>query len=167
MSVTIPVYSEQGGVPHIEIFSETDEGSFRRTSAQPFTLLNDNIVGITHSHGKIVTSRYARGEEKWSSPTVKLHSGRPQSLYRFLREQFKQRRLYLFSAPSLNGRLMELDVVELKLKNHVSSRVRSMFIDHYVQAVSLLPEPPQQPGRNDPSAAALRLRERLHGMMGH
>ncbi|WP_135622106.1 hypothetical protein [Solemya pervernicosa gill symbiont] len=163
MSVTIPVYSDHGEVPRIEIYAETEEGTFRRTSVQPFNMLRDNIAGISSSRGKIVTSKYARGEVKWKTPTIKLHSGRPKSYYQFLREQLKMRRLYVFSAPSLNGRLHQLDVLELKLKTFSSSRVKEMFAERYMEAVSLMPEPPQSRGRD--VEAVMRLRERLHTAM--
>lgn len=137
MTVMVPVYTNLGGVHHIELYRETSEGTFRRTNEQPIRILRENIIGISESRGQLVTRQYDRENRIWLTPTI-LHQHRPYSFYQFLRNQVQARKIYVFSKDSLSGRLSRLDLYELKLKSNISSQVLGLIIRKYTESVGLV-----------------------------
>lgn len=133
----VPVYTNQGGIHHIELYRETSEGTFRRTNEQPIRILRENIIGISEPRGQLITSQYDRENRVWHTPTV-LHQHRPYSFYQFLRTQIQQRKIYVFSKESLSGKLSRLDLYELKLKSNVSHQVLGLVIRKYMEAIGLV-----------------------------
>lgn len=138
--VRIPVYFEVLGMHRVEVFQELDDGSFRRTGDEPLRPLRDNIVGIGPAAGELVSIQYDRTARIWRAPTVKAHGQRPRSVYEFLRGQIHRHKLFVFSKPSLNGRLVRFDLHELRLKPTVSTQVLSLLAKRYCEAIELWPD---------------------------
>ena len=134
--IRIPVYFDLNGTHQISIFEETDDGTFRRTTEQPMRFLRDNIVGIGPSVGQLISTKYDRQVRRWQTPTILLN-GRPSSYYQFFRDQLKLRKIYVFSRPSLVGRLMQFDLHELQLKPGSSVQVQSLLAKKLVEAIDL------------------------------
>jgi hypothetical protein len=137
MTVMIPVYTDLNGVHRIEIFRETEDGTFRRTGLEPLRVLRENIVGIETKRGELISSNYDRGERSWGTPTVLPSSGRPASMYAYMRERACRQQLVVFSAPSLSGRLVRLDVHALRLKPSASRQVIALMLRRYAEAIAL------------------------------
>jgi len=134
--IKLPVYFDLNGIHQIAIYNETDEGTFRRTMDQPMRLLRDNITGIGPKVGELVTTVYDREPRLWATPTVSFNH-RSYSYYQFLRQQSKQRKVFVFSKPSLNGRLYRFDVHELQLKSNASMQVQSLLMKKMIDAIDL------------------------------
>jgi hypothetical protein len=118
----IPVYFDLNGMHQIAIFEERDDGTFRRTTEQPMRLLRESILGIGPTVGELVSACSDRKERLWHSPTVHFRH-RNSSYFQFLREQFKQRKIFVFSRASLCSRLTRLDLHEFELKPTASRQV--------------------------------------------
>jgi len=134
--IRMPVYFDLNGIHQIAIFKETDDGSFRRTTEQPMRLLHDNIIGISPAVGELVAMQSDREERCWATPTV-ISRNRATSYYQYLRDQFKQRKIIVFSRPSLNARITRFNCHELQLKSTVSMQVQSLLSKKLIEAVSL------------------------------
>ncbi|NOY67444.1 MAG: hypothetical protein GXP13_08555 [Gammaproteobacteria bacterium] len=134
--VRIPVYYDLNGTHQIAIFKETEDGSFRRTTEQPMRLLHDNITGISSVEGQLVSMQSDREERYWETPSVIIRN-RASSYYHFLREQYKQRKIFVFSRPSLNTRITRFDCHELQLKSNVSMQVRSLLSKKLIESINL------------------------------
>jgi len=137
--IRMPVYFDLNGIHQIAIFEEKDDGSFRRTTEEPMRFLRDNIIGISPSVGQLVASQSDREERVWMTPTVIVRN-RACSYYQFLREQFKQRKIFVFSRPSLNARLTRFDCHELQLKSSISAQVQSLLSRKLIEAIDLHPD---------------------------
>ncbi len=137
--VRIPVYFDINGIHQVAIFEEQDDGTFRRTSEEPMRFLRDNIEGIGPAVGELISSQSDREQRIWQTPTV-LFRHRPYSFYHFLREQQKQRKIYVLSRASCYGRISRLDLHELKLKQTASTQVRSLLSKRLNAAVNLDPD---------------------------
>ncbi len=138
--ISVPVYSDENGIPHISIYVEDEDGTFRRTQSEPLRMLRDDIQGISISQGDLVTSRYDRQERKWQSPTVTFHYGRPQSFYHFLRGKVAHNRFFVFAKPQLAGHISRFSIHELQLKNYTSQRKIAILKEKYIEALQLWPE---------------------------
>jgi hypothetical protein len=136
-AVRIPVYTCEGGVHRIQIFEEQSDGSFRRCGDEPLRALRDNIVGLGAAVGELVSIQFDRTARIWRAPTVMARGERPQSVYEFLRTQVRRRRFYVFSKPSLSGRLVRFDVHPLTFKSSISSQVLSLFAKRYCEGIQL------------------------------
>jgi hypothetical protein len=137
--VRLPVYFDLNGIHQIAIFEEMDDGTFRRTSENPIRLLRDKIDGIGSAVGELVSRPYDREERVWHSPTV-VFGHRPYSFYHFLREQHKQRKIYVLSRVSRINRIARLQVHELKLKPTASVQVRALLSKKLIEAIDLDPD---------------------------
>jgi hypothetical protein len=137
MLTNVPVYSTQNNTHFVNIYVESEDGTFRRTQNEPLRLLRDDIAGISMSQGELVSQHYDRHERQWASATVTYHYGRPQSFYQFLREKVAQNRFFVFSKPVLSGHLIKFDVHELKLKPSMSQRKISILKEKYLEALEL------------------------------
>ncbi len=129
--INVPVYSNENGIHFINIYIEDEDGTFRRTQDEPLRLLRDDIQGISPVQGSMVSQKYERQERQWSEPTVNYHYGRPQSFHNFLRQTLSKNKFYVFSKPSLSGRLSKFDLHELKLKTSISQRKISLLKEKY------------------------------------
>ena len=138
--ISVPVYSDENGIPQVSIYVEDEDGTFRRTQSEPLRLLRDDIQGISIAQGDLVSGPYDRQERDWKSPTVSFHYGRPQSFYRFLREKVARNRFFVFSKPQFAGHISKLTLHELQLKNSTSQRKISILKEKYVEALQLWPE---------------------------
>ena len=138
--INVPVFSDENGTPQICMYSEDEDGTFRRTQSEPLRLLRDDIKGISISQGDIVTPTYDRYEREWNTPTVTFHYGRPQSFYQFLRGKVVLNRFFVFTKPQLAGHLSRLSLHELQLKNSVSQRKIAILKEKYIEAVELWSE---------------------------
>ena len=137
MYANTPVYFEQNGVHFVNIYLETEDGTFRRTQGEPLRLLRDNIKGISNIQGELLTKLSDRSERSWSSATVTFHYGRPQSIYRFLREMVARNKYFVFSKPQLSGRISRFNLHELELKPGTSQRHRSLLKEKYLESIQL------------------------------
>ncbi|WP_455209699.1 hypothetical protein [Kaarinaea lacus] len=135
--ISVPVYSDENGTPHISIYVEDEDGSFRRTQSEPLRLLRDDIQGISISQGDMVSGVYDRHERHWHTPTVTFHYGRPQSFYQFLRDKVAHNRFFVFTKPQLAGHISKFSLHELKLKNSTSQRKVAILKEKYVEALQL------------------------------
>lgn len=138
--ITVPVFSDENGLPQISMYVEDEDGTFRRTQNEPLRLLRDDIKGISISQGDIVTSTYDRYERKWNTPTITFHYGRPQSFYQFLRSKVTHNRFFVFTKPQLSGHISRLTLHELQLKNSTSQRKVALLKEKYIEAVELWSE---------------------------
>jgi hypothetical protein len=138
--INVPVFSDENGTPHISIYVEDEDGTFRRTQSEPLRLLRDDIKGVSISQGDVVTSAHDRYEREWNTPTVTFHYGRPQSFYQFLRGKVRQNRFFVFNKPQLSGRMSRLSLHELQLKNSTSQRKVGLLKEKYVEALELWSE---------------------------
>jgi len=134
--IRMPVYFDLNGIHQIAIFEEMDDGNFRRTTEQPMRLLRDNIIGIGPSVGQLVSAKTDREERCWQSPTIIVRN-RATSYYQFLREQYKSRKIFVFSRPSLNSRVSRFDCHELQLKAGISLQVQSLLSRKLIEAIEL------------------------------
>ena len=137
MLTNIPVYSAQNGVHFVNIYTEDEDGTFRRTQDEPLRLLRDDITGISSPQGELVSHKFDRQERHWDAPTVSFHYGRPQSLYHFLRERIAKNKFYVFSKPTLSGRLSKFNLHELKLKPAISTRKLAILKEKYTESIDL------------------------------
>ena len=137
MLANVPVYSTQNNTHFVNIYAESDDGTFRRTQSEPLRLLRDDIAGISMSQGELVSQHYDRHDRSWTSATVSYHYGRPQSFYQFLREKVAQNKFFVFSKPTLSGHLIKFDVHELKLKSSMSQRKIAILKEKYLEALDL------------------------------
>ncbi|MFV2058877.1 MAG: hypothetical protein ACC707_20645 [Thiohalomonadales bacterium] len=137
MYANTPVYSEQNGVHFINIYTELEDGTFRRTQDEPLRLLRNNIKGISIIQGELLTPLSDRTERSWNSATVTFHYGRPQSIYRFLRGMVAKNKFFVFSKPQLSGRISKFNLHELVLKPGTSQRHRSLLKEKYLQSIQL------------------------------
>jgi len=155
--IRIPVYSEQGSVPRIEIYTVAEDGTFQRSNLQHFAAntLRDNILGIGPKAGRLVGEPFVRTPHKWKTPTVELPSGRPQSICRFLRTETRRRRLFVFTRPALGGRLQTLDLHPLQLRPGMPQGAMALFVAKYLEATNLELEWVEGQ-RNDPARERAR-----------
>ena len=137
MFISAPVYSDENGLHHISIYAEDEDGTFRRTMEEPLRLLRDNIKGISIPQGELLSKKSDRHSRKWDSPTVTYNYGRPQSFYYFLRENLSKNKFFVFSKPSLSGRLSKLQLHELQLLPSTSQRQISLLKEKYIESVGL------------------------------
>ena len=138
--INVPVYSDENGTPHISIYVEDEDGSFRRTQSEPLRLLRDDIQGISITQGDMVSSHYDRHDRNWQTPTVTFHYGRPQSFYQFLRNKVAHNRFFVFTKPQLAGHISKFSLHELKLKNSTSQRKVAILKEKYIEALQLWQE---------------------------
>jgi|GEM_PF-1500316 len=138
--ISVPVYSDENGIPQISIYVEDEDGTFRRTQSEPLRLLRDDIQGISIVQGDMVSSAYDRQERNWQTPTVTFHYGRPQSFYQFLRDKIVHNRFFVFTKPQLSGHISKFSLHELKLKNSTSQRKVAILKEKYIEALRLWPE---------------------------
>jgi hypothetical protein len=138
--ISVPVYSDENGLPQISIYAEDEDGTFRRTQSEPLRLLRDDIKGISISQGDLVSNHYDRQDRNWQSPTVTFHYGRPQSFYQFLRDKVAHNRFFVFTKPQLSGHISKFSLHELQLKNSTSQRKISLLKEKYVEALELWPK---------------------------
>lgn len=138
--INVPVYSDENGTPHISIFVEDGDGTFRRTQNEPLRLLRDDIKGISISQGDLVSSLYDRQARRWHTPTVTFHYGRPQSFYQFLRDKVAHNRFFVFTKPQLAGHISKFSLHELQLKNSTSQRKIAILKEKYIEALQLWQE---------------------------
>jgi len=135
--VNVPVYSNENSVHFINIYTEDEDGTFRRTQDEPLRLLRDDIQGISPVQGEMVSHKYDRQSREWSEPTISFHYGRPQSFHHFLRENLSKNKFYVFSKPSLSGRLSKFHLHQLQLKTSVSQRKISILKEKYCLSTGL------------------------------
>jgi len=135
--VNVPVYSNENGLHLITIYIEDEDGTFRRTQDEPLRLLRDDIKGISPVQGDMVSRKYDRQTRQWGEPTVSFHYGRPQSYHQFLRKNLSRNKFYVFSKPSLSGRLSRFDLHELQLKTSISQRKISILKEKYSLSTGL------------------------------
>ena len=140
MLIQAPIYYEQNNTHFVNIYEETEDGTFRRTQSEPLRQLRNNIKGISRTQGELVSAMYDRQERRWSSATVSFHYGRPQSFYYFIRDMVAKNKFYVFSKPQLSGHLIKFDVHELVLKPGTSQRHFSLLKEKYVEAINLWDE---------------------------
>jgi hypothetical protein len=138
--ISVPVYSDENGIPQISIYAEDEDGTFRRTQSEPLRLLRDDIKGISISQGDLVSNHYDRQDRNWRSPTVTFHYGRPQSFYQFLRDKVAHNRFFVFTKPQLSGHISKFSLHELQLKNSTSQRKISLLKEKYIEALELWSE---------------------------
>jgi hypothetical protein len=138
--ISVPVYSDENGIPQISIYAEDEDGTFRRTQSEPLRLLRDDIKGISISQGDLVSNHYDRQDRNWQTPTVTFHYGRPQSFYQFLRDKVVHNRFFVFTKPQLSGHISKFSLHELQLKNSTSQRKISLLKEKYIEALELWPE---------------------------
>ena len=137
----VPVYSDQNGIATIHLYREDREsGSFRRYPGDPLRVVRDNIEGISEAVGDLVSKRYDRESREWETPTVCLGRNRPRSYYRFMRDGFGQREIYVATAASLHGRITHLKVHKLKLKVNMSQGAKAVFAKRFMEALQLCPD---------------------------
>lgn len=137
MLIHAPVYNDENGLHHISIYAEHEDGTFVRTMDEPLRLLRDNIKGVSIPQGELVSHQFDRVQRKWESPTITYHYGRPQSFYRFLRKNVARNKFFVFSKPSLSGRLSKFQLHELQLKPTISQRKVSLLKEKYMEAINL------------------------------
>jgi hypothetical protein len=137
--VRIPVYFNLNGMHQVAIFNEMDDGTFRRTSEEPMRLLRDNIEGIGPVVGELLSTQQDHEQRIWQTPTV-LFRHRSYSIYQFLREQLKLRKIYVLVRASRSGRQSRLDLHELILKPTASAQVRSLLSKKLIEAIDLDPD---------------------------
>lgn len=137
MLIQAPIYSDQSGTHFVNMYEESEDGSFRRTQSEPLRQLRDNIKGISRSQGELISNFYDRQERQWRTATVTFHYGRPQSFFYFLRDMVAKNRFYVFSKPQLSGHLSKFDLHELILKNGTSQRHLSLLKEKYIGATGL------------------------------
>jgi hypothetical protein len=138
--ISVPVYSDENGIPQISIYVEDEDGTFRRTQSEPLRLLRDDIQGISITQGDMVSSAYDRQERNWQTPTVTFHYGRPQSFYQFLRDKVAHNRFFVFTKPQLAGHISKFSLHELKLKNSTSQRKVAILKEKYIEALQIWQE---------------------------
>lgn len=137
MLINAPVYTLQNNTHFVNIYIESEDGTFKRTQSEPLRLLRDDFAGISMSQGELVSHHFDRQERSWSTATVTYHYGRPQSFYQFLRDMVARNKFFVFSKPVLAGHLIKFDVHELKLKNSISQRKISILKEKYIEALDL------------------------------
>lgn len=137
MLISAPVYSMQNDTHFVNIYSEQEDGTFKRTQDEPLRLLRDDIAGISMTQGEMISSHYDRADRSWNTATVSYHYGHPQSFYQFLRDNVARKRFFVFSLPVMSGHLYKFTVHELKLKNSMSQRKISLLKEKYVEAIGL------------------------------
>ncbi len=137
--IRIPVYSAPGDIPRIDIYSVLDDGTFERTNLQHFNAhaMRESMAGIGPAQGWLVGAPQQREPHPWRTPTVEPDHGEPQSLCRFLREQTRARRLFVFTLPSLDGRLASMELHQLELKPHMTHNALALFTRKYLEATKL------------------------------
>lgn len=140
MLIQAPVYIDQSGTHFINMYEETEDGTFRRTQSEPLRQLRNNIKGISRTQGELVSNFYDRQERAWQTATVTFHYGRPQSFFYFLRSMIAKNRFFVFSKPQLSGHLSKFDLHELILKPSTSQRHLSLLKEKYVEATILWSE---------------------------
>lgn len=137
MLINAPVYTMQNNTHFVNIYTENEDGTFKRTQSEPLRLLRDDFAGISMSQGELVSHHFDRQERSWSTATISYHYGRPQSFYQFLREMVARNKFFVFSKPVLSGHLIKFDVHELRLKNSMSQRKMSILKEKYLEALDL------------------------------
>ncbi|WP_455219419.1 hypothetical protein [Kaarinaea lacus] len=137
MLARIPVYSDENNLHFISIFEEESDGTFKRTQTEPLRMLRDNIDGISTAQGDVVSPKFDKNPRRWKSPTVSFHYGRPQSIYQFLRDKVAANKFYVFTKPSLSGRIIKFTLHELKLKPSMSQQKIKLLKEKYVESLEL------------------------------
>ena len=138
--INTPVYSDENGMPYVCIYTEDEDGTFRRTQTEPLRLLRDDIKGISISQGEMVSSPYDRQDRDWATPTVSFHYGRPQSFYQFLREKVARNQFFVFAKPVYSGHITKFSLHELQLKPSASQRKIAILKEKYIEALELWSE---------------------------
>ncbi len=142
--VLIPVYRDQNGIAQIRLYQLTAEGVFKPTAGEPLRSLRDNIVGASLPVGELLSTRFDRSQRGWSTPTLLPVSGRPQSVYRYLRNELAHNRLPVGMTASEHGRLQRMSIHCLQLKPNISAGVRGLLMRKYSEAIRLFHEAPEQ-----------------------
>ncbi len=137
MLAKLPVYSDENNLHHVSIFAEEEDGTFKRTQAEPLRQVRDHIQGISIPQGDVISPKFDKNERRWESPTVTFHYGRPQSVYQFLREKVAANKFYVFTKPNLAGRIIQFSLHELKLKPGISQPILKILKEKYIEAIDL------------------------------
>ena len=137
MFISAPVYTMQNNTHFVNIYSETEEGVFKRTQDEPLRLLRDDFIGISLPQGELVTNQFDRHKRDWSTATISYHYGRPQSFYTFLREMLARNKIFVFTMPAMSGRLCKFEIHELLLSRSISQRKISMLKEKYAESIGL------------------------------
>lgn len=144
--VFIPVYADLNSIHQVQLYRHSDDGTFRRTGVEPLRMLRDNITGISHSKGELISAHFDREKREWSSPTIKLNSVHCQSYYRYLRNTLPRNQLLVAVAPSMYGQLYKFALHELTFKTGISRAVLRLIRNRYEEAMDLWVEDRAEPG---------------------
>ncbi|MDH5325251.1 MAG: hypothetical protein OEZ68_15920 [Gammaproteobacteria bacterium] len=155
MLINTPVYTFENGTHFVIVYSEAEDGTFRRTQSEPLRLLKNDIKGVSIAQGDLVSSHYDRYDRVWKTPTVTYHYGKPQSFYQFLREKIARNQFFVFTKPTMSGHITKFQVHELQLKNGTSQRKISILKEKYCEALTLWTEEELQSNQISNAATVL------------
>lgn len=142
--VHVPVYQDLNGIAQIVLFEKTKDDSFKRTRHEPLRMLRNNITGTGNTIADLIPAFLDRKAREWHTPTVLPIGGRPQSYYRFLRDELARNRLPVGVAHGSPGHIQRLAIHSLELKPNLSAGVLGLIKDKYAEAIGLLDENPEQ-----------------------
>lgn len=136
----IPVYTDLNSIHQVQLFRQSDDGTFRRTGVEPLRMLRENITGISYNKGELISSHFDRDEHKWSSPTVRVNAVQCQSYYRYLHRTLPRNQLMVAVPSSMYGRLFRFAVHELTFKPGISKAILRLIRERYTDALDLWSE---------------------------
>jgi len=137
MLIKTPVYADEYGTPKIFVYKESDDGTFRKTIADPFRALGSNIAGISLPQGELLSPLYDRQPRQWHTPTIIHNNGRPMSFYHFIRTQLASNKFFVCAKPIYGGHIRKFTIHELKLKSSVSQRKITLLKEKLGDAIDL------------------------------
>jgi hypothetical protein len=149
MGVKIPVYSDQFGYHQINVWKTADNGLFQRTSQWLMPHLLINFSDLSESLGEVVAPAYDRQHHTWTTPTAYNYMGRPTSLFQYLRNEARERRIMVLTTATTSGRAYRFTINELRFKNNVSTAVKALTCRSFMDAIDVFIKLEQQQAADD------------------
>lgn len=137
MSVQVPVYNDHHGYHQIKIYSQVDDGEFRRTPKRMMSHLLVNFDSISEPLGEVIAPMHDPRTHVWNSPTVYFHLGRPTSFYQFLREHALKRTIMVLSTQSHSVRVRKFTVHELRFSRNASTAVKALTARKFLDEINV------------------------------
>lgn len=149
MGVKIPVYSDQFGYHQINVWKTADNGLFQRTSQWLMPHLLINFSDLSESLGEVVAPAYDRQHHTWTTPTAYNYMGRPTSLFQYLRNEARERRIMVLTTATTSGRAYRFTINELRFKNNVSTAVKALTCRSFMDTIDVFIRLEQQQVADD------------------
>ena len=138
MATNIPVLEDMNGYFRISIYTSNSNGTFKRSAKRPFRAYAGLIAGISSPVGTIEISPRTRQSITWRTPTVMHYEARrPQSVYRFFRDNLKARKFYIATAKDGLMSTRVLFIHKIEFRGGSAGGLRKLFADKFIDSMQI------------------------------